>query len=195
MDKEKIASHNSATGERSKTIFHTLMIPFARCQSKTIKEQLESGIRLFDIRIILDTFTDSIKCAHGLWKTDKSAFDILEEIEDYAEQNRDRFYVSIVYEGTENEMPKNEFIEMTDLFVDSFKHIKFTYTAYKHSLDNYSRYAYVKQYNQHPYCVTDFDNLGGDNPHRFFPIPWLWHKLWKNKTDIPDNAYVYRDFV
>ena len=47
----KIATHDSATGERGQGFLSWLVTPFAKTQSKTIKEQYEAGCRMFDIRI------------------------------------------------------------------------------------------------------------------------------------------------
>ena len=46
----KIGTHDSATGEHGNW-WSWLFYPFAKTQSKTIKEQYEAGCRLFDIRI------------------------------------------------------------------------------------------------------------------------------------------------
>ena len=51
---KKIATHDSATGERSKNFLHALGKPFAQTQNKTIKEQYEVGVRYFDLRIDKD---------------------------------------------------------------------------------------------------------------------------------------------
>ena len=48
---KKIATHDSATGEKGKGILSWLITPFAKTQSKTIKEQYESGCRMFDLRV------------------------------------------------------------------------------------------------------------------------------------------------
>ena len=49
----KIATHDSATGEKGKGLLSIIGTPFARTQSKTIKEQYDTGCRMFDIRVKL----------------------------------------------------------------------------------------------------------------------------------------------
>lgn len=49
-----IGSHNSMSYLRPKYPWGWLMLPFARCQSKTIDEQLSAGARCFDLRISFD---------------------------------------------------------------------------------------------------------------------------------------------
>lgn len=47
-------SHNSMSYLPPRRWWHMLMLPFARCQSKTIDEQLAAGARCFDMRISFD---------------------------------------------------------------------------------------------------------------------------------------------
>ena len=49
--KVKIATHDSATGEKGKGFLSFLVSPFAKTQSKTIKEQYDAGCRSFDMCI------------------------------------------------------------------------------------------------------------------------------------------------
>ena len=47
---EKIATHDSATGEKG--MWYCIpLIPFAKTQSKTLKEQYDAGCRFFDLRV------------------------------------------------------------------------------------------------------------------------------------------------
>ena len=58
---KKIATHDSATGERSKNWLNALGKVFAQTQTKTIKEQYEAGVRYFDLRVDKD-----LVLCHGL---------------------------------------------------------------------------------------------------------------------------------
>ena len=49
-----IGTHNSMSYLPPRRWWHRLMLPFARCQSKTIDEQLSAGARCFDLRISFD---------------------------------------------------------------------------------------------------------------------------------------------
>ena len=85
---KKIATHDSATGEKGEGFLSWLLTPFAKTQSKTIKEQYDAGSRMFDLRVKLINF--EIKCAHGLWHTKRTAYSILKEINNF----KDRCYVT-----------------------------------------------------------------------------------------------------
>ena len=71
----KIATHDSATGEKGQGFLSWLITPFAKTQSKTIKEQYDVGCRMFDIRVKL--INNEWYCAHGIWRTKRTAEDIL----------------------------------------------------------------------------------------------------------------------
>ena len=73
----KIATHDSATGEKG--MWYCIpLIPFAKTQSKTLQEQYNAGCRLFDIRVKLHR--GQWKCAHGIWITKRTAYDIFEQL-------------------------------------------------------------------------------------------------------------------
>lgn len=59
-----IATHNSFTYKRSTNKLFEYFNCFWRCQTKTIKEQFDSGVRFFDIRVYKKK--DSWNFAHGL---------------------------------------------------------------------------------------------------------------------------------
>ena len=102
----KIATHDSATGERGKGLLSLIGTPFARTQSKTIKEQYEAGCRMFDIRLKL--CGKEWRCAHGLWKSKRLAEDIIKEINSFT----DTCYVTLTYEGKNKR--KQEFVEFVN---------------------------------------------------------------------------------
>ena len=59
-------THNSATGGRLVWWLRPLawvINPTSKCQSKSIKEQLEDGVKLFNLQI---TYTDRWRFSHGL---------------------------------------------------------------------------------------------------------------------------------
>lgn len=76
----KIATHSSGTGEPSKNWVHRLFTPFAKCQDKTIEEQLEAGVRYFDFRVNKD-----LMLCHGLWVSKTSLDKALQILNEYPE--------------------------------------------------------------------------------------------------------------
>jgi hypothetical protein len=76
----KIATHNSGTGEPSKNWVHRLFTPFSKCQDKSIKEQLESGVRYFDFRV-----NRKLMLCHGLWESKTSLDEALKILDAFPE--------------------------------------------------------------------------------------------------------------
>ena len=86
----KIATHNSGTGESGGGIFSFLGSPFSKCQSKTIIEQYNYGVRLFDLRV--RKYKDKWVFAHGLWHSKTSIFKVLNDLNYFSDfQQIDEF--------------------------------------------------------------------------------------------------------
>lgn len=92
----KIATHDSATGERSKNLLHALVKVFAQTQTKTIKEQYEAGCRYFDLRVDKD-----LVLCHGLWKADKDLPQLLTEMARYVDD--EGVYMTVCIERKYNQ--------------------------------------------------------------------------------------------
>lgn len=188
----KIATHDSATGERGLDFLSWLVTPFARTQSKTIKEQYESGCRMFDIRVVLD---DDLtwRCAHGIWVSKREAYDILKEINDFDEQ----CYVAMTYEGDAGlEYPFSLFVNKCK---SNLTHIKWGGIGIKYGKDANLlnvKYDYVEPYPKDwPITRRKFLPLDGTTWHIILPIPWLWKKIYHNKVEFDDMAYTFVDFL
>lgn len=186
----KIATHDSATGERGKGILSFLISIFAKTQSKTIREQYDSGCRMFDIRVKL---SDTWRCAHGLWLTKRTADDIFSEINSF----KDKCYVTITYEGNAD----NIFA-----FTDFVNHIQSTYNniVYGGIAVKYGSKAnlfkvifdYINPYPAHwPQSKQGFLPLDGSSWHILLPIPWLWKKIYYNKPKFNNEYYTFVDFL
>lgn len=91
-------THDSVTGEKGYGFFKIFKW-FGQTQKYTIKEQLSSGVKYFDLRI-RRTERGWI-CAHGLWETEKTFLDIIKEI---SRGTTEDIYIAITYEGT---LPKD----------------------------------------------------------------------------------------
>ncbi len=174
----RIATHNSATGEAGHGIISWLATPFARCQSKTIQEQLESGCRYFDIRV-RNTGRGWIG-AHGIWESKRSIKSILSEINLHG-----RCYVNITYEG-----------ESTDDFIDK---VKEWITAYKNITfceinEKKPRWHNIATINNVP-RKDNFLHLEFSTWHTLIPIPWIWKKIYYGNPTFNDEKFTFVDFL
>lgn len=189
----KIATHDSATGESSKGIFSLLLTPFAKTQSKTIAEQYNFGCRSFDIRVKL--IKDNWYCAHGPWRTKRTAWDIIEEINSF----EDRCQVCIVYEGKLDDKLKALFISLVERLKQQFIHIIWGYAAGKYAPDTKGvdvKYEIIIPSDKgYEGGVQGFLPLDGSTWHTYLPIPWLWDKLYTRPHIFREDVFTYVDFL
>lgn len=186
----KIATHDSASGEKGRGLLSFIGTPFAKTQSKTIKQQYEVGCRMFDIRVKL--FNGVWRCAHGLWQSKRLAIDIIREINSFD----DTCYVTLTYEG--NSKHKKEFIDFVEKIQEEFTNIHWGGIAIKYgegsNLFN-PKYDYIKRGINFPSARQGFLPLNGNTWHIILPIPYLWKKIYNDKPIFNENYYIYVDFL
>lgn len=174
----KIATHNSATGEKGHGILSWLGTPFARCQSKTIEEQYNAGCRYFDIRV---KYTNrGWICAHGIWQSKRDLHDILNQVNAYGD-----CFVMLTYEG---EAPE-DFLDVVDLWVKTYNKITYTSINTKKPV-----WKTLRIYHGVP-LKSAFKNLDGTTWHTYIPIPWLWKKIYFDKPTFNDDYFTLVDFL
>lgn len=192
MEKDDIfvkASHNSGTGEPSKNIWHKLLVPFARCQSKTIAEQWQNDVRLFDIRIRLKKnskfghYDHDVIC-HGLWESKTSLKDVallLTQINTHKES----VHLIITYEGKPSAGEEYWFMDYVYnviwprwVTIDALFVKKPKWRCISSSKDAWT-------YLQHYTKIIGWKCL--------LPIPWLWNKI--NRFPVDNTDTEMRDFI
>ena len=192
--KVKIATHDSATGEKGKGFLSFLVTPFAKTQSKTIKEQYDAGCRSFDIRVREDEW-GVYRCAHGLWMSKRNATEILSEINSFPEPCQ----VCVTYEGciTDEynydlfeyycEWCKNAFFNITFgkfcIKYDKRKSVKVSYDVVIPADKNYEG------------GIQGFLPLDGRSWHTYIPIPWLWDRLYHRPHTFNADKFTFVDFL
>lgn len=107
MDKQPkpiIGTHNSMTYLRPAHWYGWFMIPFARCQNKTIEEQWNDGARCFDLRIRF-TKQGEPYFAHGLYECTHKAnpAHVLEELYKLMLRDNEQAFVRLILEDPDNQ--------------------------------------------------------------------------------------------
>lgn len=177
----KIGTHNSATGENGKGWLSWLVTPFAKCQSKTIKEQYLAGCRMFDIRV--RWHEGRFVCAHGLWRSARGAYGILDEI--------DRLggcIVILTYEGGLSEHEEADFKECATLMKATFPNIIWREVCVKKGW-KCIMFSETKEKNTKDFATKDKNGL-----FCLLPIPWLW-KMFSKKVNFDNETYKMVDFL
>lgn len=177
----KIGTHNSATGEKGKGWLSWLVTPFAKCQSKTIREQYNAGCRMFDIRV---KWVDGcFRCAHGLWTSERFAYGILQEL-----NNLGKCIVILTYEGSLNGYQEKNFIESVMLMKAAFPNITWREISVKKGWRNIIP-SETQEKN-----TKDFATIDKSIIFALCPIPWIWKKLGKKHT-FNEKTYSLVDFL
>lgn len=193
----KIATHDSASGEKPKNLLSWLVIPFARTQSKTIKEQFFNGCRSFDIRV--KDIKDKWFCAHGVFITKRTADNILDEINYLSLINNCCSQICITYEGYGKNNQK--FLEKFHEWQSLYKNIIFGRPSIKYgdgSNLTKVKYGYFDdEFGDSRYegGIQGFLPLDGRSWHIYLPIPWLWKKVYHNKHVFNEKIFTYVDFL
>lgn len=187
----KIATHDSATGEKPANLLSLLMLPFARTQSKTIREQYEAGCRSFDLRVRM--YKGQWHCAHGLFVTERTARDIIAEIASFPDQCQ----VCITYEGGMSH--KDDFLSFAKYLRLRHELIIWGYAAVKYGTDskgaNVKYTKLLEATKAYEGGVQGFLPLDGRSWHTYLPIPWLWDKLYKQPHTFNEKVFTYVDFL
>lgn len=184
----KIATHDSATGEKGKGVLSWIGMPFAKTQSKTIKEQYEAGCRMFDIRVKL--VKGEWRCAHGLWVSKRTAEDIIKEIDSYG------CYMALTYEGGAKH--KQQFINFAEKMQAECPNIKWGGIAIKYGEGSHLlkvKYEYIHHAKYWPVCKQGFLPLNGSSWHILLPIPWLWKRIYNDVPEFSNKYFTYVDFL
>lgn len=187
----KIATHDSATGEKSRGLFSGATKCFAKTQNKTIKEQYEAGCRYFDLRVDKD-----LVLCHGLWRAKKTLEDVVKEMRRYV---TDEVYVAVTIERNYSdkviERLRDDILDCINLRGGG--KVKLTYIARKKPDWEYLKiYRDVKVIPAYLSVPTPSQYLTGEikDWRRYIPIP-AYLKTITPEVECRDDAFVMVDFL
>lgn len=192
MADKKIGTHNSATGEEG-VGWRKLLTPFVRCQSKTLVEQYKAGCRFFDIRV--RDYNGELYCHHGLWRSKKTAKDLLSELF-RVKRPTDTVYIELTWEG--DMMMNDQFTKMVQLstWISSLNpHWDMTVATHRVTCIRVKKnWHAVLTFEAVPYKGDGTGFLGIHGKRRLLPIPWLWAKI-RGKVEFNDKEFVLVNFL
>lgn len=180
----KLGTHNSITYLEPQKWY---MKPFqfiAKCQNKTIEEQYNSGVRLFDIRV---SFTDEglLEFRHGLMKYKGNVYDIFNKINSFEESCYVRLWLEITKEDIYQE---GSFKRVCKLVEEKYPNIKFFDGKRKFDQRTIYQFKYSKPLTKEVYAsyqLPKIDDLW----------PWLYAKIHNKKAKAEEDEYLMLDFI
>ena len=175
-----IATHNSATGERSKNWFCRLMTPIARCQALTIEEQYHEGCTYFDLRVRRSR-DGSYRLCHGLWQSGKTLGKVLDELNRCSRMCASHPKVTVFYEGKlKTEAKRDRFLNDMYDYMKAYVNIDFVSLGVKlphwRTLRSFANVPNKQDYKK----ITGWSVM--------LPIPFLW---WMFRPDPQFNTETY----
>lgn len=185
-----LASHNTMTYLPPKKWWMKIFKSIYQCQNKTLAEQLEEGVRYFDIRISFDKF-DNPEFRHGLINFKGNPYDVLSYLNKYGE----RIIVRVVLERIKDELDFITFRNFCSKIVKEYLNILFVCGEYKKTKEA------IYPFNQYtgilgPSVVEMYGSVRGKGLERIFPK--LYAKKYNERLiNAYENDYRYLmlDFI
>ena len=187
-----IGTHNSMTYLQPHKWYGWFMIPFARCQRKTIEQQWNDGARCFDLRIRF-TRQGEPYFAHGLYEcTHKVKFiDVLVQLYRLSFRNNQRAFVRLILEDPDkqnhNVVYFKKFCEVLEI---KYKAIPFFGGNRK------GDWAQIVEFDYKPELQQYVGSMMADARwyEKIMPFAYAWRRNKKNKQNPQGDIAIY-DFI
>ena len=147
---------------------------------------------MFDLRV--KRHKNEWKCAHGLFITKKTIWDILDELNFLAQTDEENpVIVNITYEGKLKD--KEQFIKLATDVMNIYRNIQFgdfftKYPKWQKVFDGNQRTFYEPNENYKQYKPLDFSSW-----HTLIPIPWLWKQFYYKHPTFNEKSFTLVDFL
>ena len=176
----RLATHNSGTGEKPANFFARFFPFVAKCQDKTLAEQCEAGVELFDLRV--RWYKGDCLIHHGLARYDTTLDEALDIIDRKA---KPLSVVMVTYEGSLNDYDTIAFKNFVNDRTSHYLNLRLGSIAVKKPVwDTLDVTKFQPNY------IQNYPKLVGWKA--LFPFPCIWH-MWHK--DIETESIVMLDFV
>lgn len=172
-----LASHNTMTYLPPKKWWMKIFKPIYQCQDKDIKQQLDKGVRYFDIRIAFDKWGNP-EFRHGLVAFKGNVYDIMDLLPDGV-------VCRIVLERVTDELDYTLFINFCKHIKNKYPNIIFTCGEYKKTKE------VIYDFGQYVPVVEMYGSVRGEGLERIFPKLYAKRHHWELFSD----DYLMIDFV
>lgn len=193
-----IGTHNTMTYLRPQKWYGWFMIPFARCQRKTIEEQWHDGARCFDLHIRF-TKQGEPYFAHGLYEcTHKVKFiDVLTQLDKLILRDGQRAFVRLILEDPDKQ---NHNVVYFKAFCQAWE----THQAF-HTVNKWIHFfggnrkgdwAQIVEFDYKPNLTQYVGSMMEDARwyEKIMPFAYAWRRNKKNKQNPQGDIAIY-DFI
>lgn len=193
-----IGTHNSMTFLRPAHWYGWFMIPFARCQRKTIEEQWYDGARCFDLRIRF-TKQGEPYFAHGLYECthEVKPIDVLVQLDKLILRHGQRALVRLILEDPDKQ---NHNVVYFKAFCQAWE----THQAF-HTVNKWIHFfggnrkgdwAQIVEFDYKPNLTQYVGSMMEDARwyEKIVPFAYAWRRNKKNKQNPQGDIAIY-DFI
>ncbi len=187
-----IGTHNSMTYLRPQKWYGWFMIPFARCQRKTIEEQWHDGARCFDLRIRF-TKKGEPYFAHGLYECSHKVgpSDVLVKLYRLIIRDNQPAFVRLILEDPDkqnhNVVYFKKFCEVLEI---KYKAIHFFGGNRKGDWAQIVEFDYKPELQQYVGSMMEDARWW----EKIMPFAYAWRRNKKNKQNPQGDIAIY-DFI
>lgn len=193
-----IGTHNSMTYLRPQKWYGWFMIPFARCQNKTIEEQWHDGARCFDLRIRF-TKQGEPYFAHGLYECthEVKPIDVLVQLDRLILRDNQHAFVRLILEDPDKQ---NHNVAYFKAFCQGWKTHQDFHTVNKgiHFFGGNRKgdWAQIVEFPLKPELQQYVGSMMDDARwyEKIMPFAYAWRRNKKNKQNPQGSIAIY-DFI
>ena len=195
-----IGTHNSMTYLRPQKWYGWFMIPFARCQRKTIEQQWNDGARCFDLRIRF-TKQGEPYFAHGLYECTHKAnpAHVLEELYKLMLRDNEQVVVRLILEDPDKQNHNVYYFEQLCRVWETHQ-ARQSVTVNKVLLffggNRMGDWAQIVEFDYKPNLTQYVGSMMEDARwyEKIMPFAYAWRRNKKNKQNPQGDIAIY-DFI
>lgn len=195
-----IGTHNSMTYLRPQKWYGWFMIPFARCQRKTIEQQWNDGARCFDLRIRF-TKQGEPYFAHGLYECTHKAnpAHVLEELYKLMLRDNEQAFVRLILEDPDKQNYNVYYFEQLCRVWETHQALQSVTTNKVLRFFGGNRkgdWAQIVEFDYKPNLTQYVGSMMEDARwyEKLMPFAYAWRRNKKNKQNPQGDIAIY-DFI
>lgn len=187
-----LGTHNSGTGEKLiwwQRPLGPLFNLIARCQSKTIEEQLINGVKLFNLQVTY--YKGTWKFSHGCCIYDSNLLDAIKCMKKHSSNNKPIYYQLYLDKNFFTGQNVQKFEELVKVLIEYSKktHVKLL-CAWVEGTDYYPYKSNIKLDVVEHYWTMSWQKLFANNWLDKLPLP-KYHAKKYNKIYRYSNTHEY----
>ena len=188
-----LGTHNSGTSYKLVWWQRLFTLPFqlvSQCQTRTIEQQLEDGIKWFNLQITY--YNDEFVFSHGICIYDYKVNDVLMEMLKYSSKECPIYFTLSLDKNFllgQNEDKYKEYVEFVKSFCKNHPTIKLLYAVIEGKNEFIYRSKNSINCGEH-YCTLNWSKLHAKSWIDKLPLPKRHAKIY-NKQYIEENKFDY----